>query len=120
MHAGQVRGYGDDIHGHVVRHLVRAAHCHLPSLPAGISDDLPAQSCRALRSSSSRGSGPDVAIRRSSSADLALLFSSCGTVTSTVASSAPRVPSLRRTPRPATRNTRPLGVPGGILTVTAA
>src|SRR6516164_8016562 len=78
------------------------------------------QSCLARRSSSSRGSAPDVAIRRSSSADRALLFSSCGTVTSTVASRAPRVPSFFRAPRPGTRNTCPFWVPGGIRTVTAA
>src|ERR1700729_4448302 len=75
---------------------------------------------RARRSSSSRGSASDVAMRRSSSAARAFLFRSCGTTTSTVTSSAPSVPSLRRTPRPATRNTCPFGVPGGTRTVTAA
>src|ERR1700722_7108265 len=77
------------------------------------------QFCFARLSSSSRGSVPDVAMRRSSSADRALLFRSCGTVMSTVASRAPSVPSFLRTPRPGTRNTCPLGVPAGIRTVTA-
>src|ERR1700733_4369111 len=77
-------------------------------------------SWRARRSRSSRGSASEVAMRRSSSADRAFLFRSCGTTTSTVASSAPSVPSLRRTPRPATRNACPFGVPGGTRTVTAA
>src|SRR5712691_1388097 len=73
----------------------------------------------ARRSSSSRGSSPIVAARRSSSACRALLLRSCGTVTSTVTSSAPAWPSLRRTPRPGTRNTLLFGVPGGMWMVTA-
>src|SRR6185437_2068685 len=75
--------------------------------------------CRARRSSSSRGSLPAVAIRRSSSADLALPLSSCGTVTSSVARRSPSVPSLRRTPRPGTRITVPFAEPGLTRTVTA-
>src|ERR1700761_8328610 len=96
--------------------------CHLlPFYAINLCNLCEPYSCRARRSSSSRGSAPAVAILRSSSSSavLALLLRSCGTVTSTVASSEPSVPSLRRTPRPGTRNTFPLGVPGGIRTVTA-
>src|SRR5262245_18634104 len=50
----------------------------------------------------------------------ALLVRSCGTITSTVTSRLPVVPSLRRTPLPRTRNFRPFWVPGGIRTVTGA
>src|ERR1700753_2599149 len=93
--------------------------CHL--LPFYAINFCGSYSCRARRSSSSRGSAPAVAILRSSSADLALLFlvRSCGTATSTVAISEPSVPSLRRTPRPGTRNTFPDCVAAGIRTVTA-
>src|SRR5580693_3670760 len=50
----------------------------------------------------------------------ALPFRFCGTITSTVTSMLPVVPSLRRTPLPRTMNVRPFGVPGGIRTVTGA
>src|SRR6266567_3566637 len=70
--------------------------------------------------SSSRGSWPAVASRRSSRALRALLVRSRGTITSTVTSMLPVVPSLRRTPLPRTMNVRPFGVPGGIRTVTGA
>src|ERR1700728_3790773 len=76
-------------------------------------------SCRARRRSSSRGSAPAVAIRRSSRADLALLLRSSGTVTSRVARRSPSVPSFLRTPRPGTRITVPFAEPGLTRTVTA-
>src|SRR5712691_1748878 len=70
--------------------------------------------------SSSRGSWPAVASRRSSMALRALLFRSFGTITSTVTSMLPVVPSLRRTPVPRTVKVRRFGVPGGIRMVTGA
>src|SRR5580698_11165484 len=110
MHAGQLSGDGDDVDRQIVRHFVGTGHCRL----------LPSQVSFARSSSSSRGSWPAVASRRFSMASLALLFSLSGTATSTVTSIPPFVPSLRRTPLPATRKTRPFGVPGGIRTVTGA
>src|ERR1700733_7614530 len=84
-------------------------------------------SCRSSRQASfarsrrsSRGSWPAVASRRSSTALRALPFRSFGTMTSTVTIRLPVVPSLRRTPLPATRNFLPFWVPGGIRTVTGA
>src|ERR1700761_3321377 len=68
----------------------------------------------------SLGSSPAVASRRSSSAWGPSLLTFLGTITSTVTSRSPYVPSDRRTPLPRTRKVRPLGVPAGILTVTGA
>ena len=61
---------------------------------------------------------PDPDAMSSAIALRALLFRSFGTITSTVTSMLPVVPSLRRTPLPRTMKVRPFGVPGGIRTVT--
>src|SRR5579875_377628 len=86
--------------------------CLLPLAAAQIS--------LARRRSSSLGSSPAVASRSSSRALRPLLDTCVGTSTWTVTSRSPVVPSLRRTPLPRTRDTRPFGVPGGIRTVTGA
>ena len=61
---------------------------------------------------------PAVAAAYADSASFASLHSRCGTATSTVTSRSPRVPSLRRTPRPRTRMTRPLWVPSARRSLT--
>src|SRR5208282_1594031 len=109
VHVSELGGYGDDINGQVVRQLVGVTHVVSSS-----------QASFARSRSSSRGSWPAVASRRSSMALRALPFRSCGTITLTVTSRLPVVPSLRRTPLPGTLNVRPFGVPAGIRTVTGA
>src|SRR5690606_4169762 len=72
----------------------------------------------AAWNSSARGSSPAVASRYASSASRAFPDRFLGTLTSTVTSRSPRVPSLRTAPLPRARMVRPLGVPGGSFSVT--
>src|SRR5690606_22670809 len=102
VQAGEFRGD----RGHVDRDVVADAVVHRVHAPL------------ARASRPRRGSWSEVAARYFSNASRASGPMLCGTCTSTVTSRSPRVPSRRREPLPRTRRVRPLGVPGGIFTVT--
>src|SRR5690606_1185580 len=103
VQTGELGRHRDDVDRSVLGQFIRVASTavHLYQAPF------------AAWNRSARGSSSAVASRYASSASRAFPDRSPGTLTSTVTSRSPRVPSLRTAPLPRARMVRPLGVPGG-------
>src|SRR5690625_163537 len=114
MHPGHLGGDRDDVDGVVVTDPAGGSGQGHDETGAGFHGQDPF----ASRSRLARTSVPEVVVCSFSSACLVSSSSDSGTITSTVASRSPLVPSFRVAPRPRIRNVRPLGVPGGIRSVT--
>src|SRR5690606_29673986 len=108
VQTGELGRHRDDVDRSVLGQFIRVASTavHLYQAPF------------AAWNRSARGSSSAVASRYASSASRAFPDRSPGTLTSTVTSRSPRVPSLRTAPLPRARMVRPLGVPGGRFSVT--
>src|SRR5690606_5050819 len=108
VQTGELGRHRDDVDRSVLGQFIRVASTavHLYQAPF------------AAWNRSARGSSSAVASRYASSASRAFPDRSPGTLTSTVTSRSPRVPSLRTAPLPRARMVRPLGVPGGSFSVT--